>query len=59
MKAGPKNVFEPDLNPQNSPQRPKKGIKRPQIWPKPKQKDRAVLPKPKLIDYLSRFQKCF
>ena len=53
--------------PQKQPQRAKKKItqkgskseKRPKIWPNLKQKDRAVLPKQKLIVYISRFQKCF
>ena len=43
--------------PKIAPKGPKRA-KRPQIWRKWKQKDRAVLPKPKLIDYISRFQKC-
>ena len=29
------------------------------MWLNQKQKDRAVLPKPKLIDYIGRFQKLF
>ena len=31
MYVGPKNVFDPDLNPKNSPQRPKKGKKAPNL----------------------------
>ena len=31
MHAGPKKVFEPDPNPKNSPQRPKKGKKVPNL----------------------------
>ena len=31
MYVGPKNVFEPDLNPKHSPQRPKKGKKAPNL----------------------------
>ena len=31
MYVGPKNVFEPDLNPKNSPQRPKKVKKGPKF----------------------------
>ena len=64
--VGSENVFEPDLDPKNSPNGPKKitlkgskSEKRPKIWPNLKQKDRAVLPKQKLIVYISRFQKCF
>ena len=36
-----------------------KSVKRPKIWPKLKQKDMAILPKQKLIVYISKFQKCF
>ena len=35
-----------------------KSAKRPKIWPNKKQKDRAVLPKQKVIVYISRLQKC-
>ena len=59
-------MFESDLDPKNSPNGPKKitpkgpkSAKRPKIWPNQKQKDRAVLPKQKLIVYFSRFQKYF
>ena len=38
---------------------PKKCIKKAQIWSNGKQKDRAVLPKQKLIFYISRSQKFF
>ena len=31
MYVGPKNVFEPDLNPKNSPQSPKMGKKGPKF----------------------------
>ena len=36
-----------------------KGPKKCKMWSNLRQKVRAVLPKPKLIDYISRFQKCF
>ena len=57
MYVGPKNVFEPDLNPQKSPIGPKiitqkgpKNAREAQIWTYQKQiKDRHVLTKPKLI----------
>ena len=45
--------------PKNSPKGPKKVQKRPKMWPNLKQKVRAVLPKPKLIVYIGRFQKSF
>ena len=45
-------------SPKIAPKSPKRA-KRPNIWPNEKQKDRAVLPKQKLIVYISRFQKCF
>ena len=61
-----KNVFEPDLDPKNSPNglkeitpKDSKSEKRPKILLNLKQKDRAVLPKQILIVYISRFQKCF
>ena len=64
--VGSKNVFKPDLDLKNSPNRPKeitpkgsKSEKRPKIWLNLKQKDKAILPKQKLIVYISRFQKCF
>ena len=41
-------LVEPDPNPKNSHERPKKH-KRPKIWPNSKRKDMAVLPKQKLI----------
>ena len=51
-KVGSKNDFELDLDPKNSPKRPKKitpkgpkSAKRPKIWLNEKQKDRAVLRK--------------
>ena len=44
--------------PKIAPKSPK-SAKRPKIWPNEKQKDRAVLPKQKLIVYISRFQKYF
>ena len=59
MEAGPKKVFKLDPNPKNSPEIPKKCKKRPKIWSKEKQKDRAVLPKQKLIVYIYKFQKSF
>ena len=52
----------PKIAPKNqkvAPKGPKKVQKRQKMWPNLKQKVRAVLPKPKLIDYISRFQKCF
>ena len=33
MYVGLKNVFEPDLNPKNSPERPKKALKGPKMTP--------------------------
>ena len=51
----------PKIAPTDKKNTPKgsKSEKRPKIWPNLKQKDRAVLPKQKLIVYISRFQKCF
>jgi len=43
--------------PKIAPKSPK-SAKRSKIWLYEKQKDRAVLPKQKLIVYISRFQKC-
>ena len=54
MWVGPKNIFEPDPNPKRS-QQCKKVLKFSQI----KKKDRAILPKPKLIDFIVSFQKLF
>ena len=47
--------------PKIAPKSPKsaKSAKRPKIWPNEKQKDSAVLPKQKIIVYISRFQKYF
>ena len=45
--------------PKIAPKGPKKVQKRPKMWPNFKQKVRAVLPKPKLIVYIDRFQKGF
>ena len=36
-----------------------KSAKKPKIWPNLKQKDMAVLPKQKLIVYISKFQNVF
>ena len=44
--------------PKIAPKSPK-SAKRPKIWPNEKQKDRAVLPKQKLIVYIFRFQNVF
>ena len=38
--------------PKTAPKGKKKVQKRPKMWPIQKQKNRAVLPKPKLIDYI-------
>ena len=64
--VGSKNVFEPDLEPKktpaptgkNNPEGSKKR-KKTQFLANFKQKNKAVLPKLKLIIYNSRFQKCF
>ena len=59
MQAGPKKVFEPDPNPKNSPEEPKKCKKAPKFGRMKNKKDRAVLPKQKLTVYVSRFKKYF
>ena len=63
---GSKMCFESDLDRKNSPKRPKNILEepkkvqnRPKMWPKQKQKDRTVLPKPKLIVYIGKSTKMF
>ena len=55
-KIAPKNSPK---EPKKNPKGPKKVQKRSQMWENYKQKDRAVLPKPKLIVYFGRSQKKF
>ena len=42
--------------PKNSIEGPKKVLERPKMWPNKNKKDRAVIPKPKLIVYIGRPQ---
>ena len=55
-KQVPKKFLSLTPTPKIAPKSPKRA-KRPKIWPNEKHKDRAVLPKQKLIVYISRFQK--
>ena len=55
MYLSPKKVFEPDPNPKNSPERPQKCKDGPKFGQIENKKDRAVLPKPKLIDFIGKF----
>ena len=50
-------MFEADWNPKNSPAGPKTGPRCPKMGQNLKQKDRAILSKPKLMDYMCRFEK--
>ena len=58
MLVGPRKVFGPESDPKNSPKWPKKVQKDPKLGRR-KKKDRAVIPKPKLIVYIDRFEKSF
>ena len=57
-KQVPKKLLNLTPAPKIAPKSPK-SAKRHKIWPNEKQKDRAVLPKQKVIVYIYKFQKCF